>query len=296
MYVTTIAEKGTKVHLADIATTPPKDISREEAEAMFERLCVEVFELQDLMWGARTHSVLIVLQGMDTAGKDGAIKHVAGCLNPRGVGVVSFGVPTKEELEHDFLWRVHRHAPRKGETTLFNRSHYEDVLVVRVNNLVPESLWRERYGHIRDFEEMLFEHNTIVLKFFLHISKGEQEKRLLDRESDPAKAWKLNVGDWKTREKWNDFQEAYEEVFRRCSSERAPWHIVPADSKWFRNLAVLQTFVEALRPYRKIWRQKLDQMGEKGMAELREYRASQGAGAHSQNTAGAHAGARGRED
>jgi PPK2 family polyphosphate:nucleotide phosphotransferase len=272
MHVTTIDQKDQKVHLADIDTDPPKSASKEEAEAQFSSLSQELFALQDLLWGARTHSVLIVLQGMDTAGKDGVIKHVAGCMNPRGISVTSFGVPTKEELEHDFLWRVHRHAPRKGEFALFNRSHYEDVLVVRVNQLVPEPIWKERFGHIRDFEELLCEHDTIVLKFFLHISKGEQERRLLDREKDPSTAWKLNVNDWRTREKWNDFQEAYEDVLRRCATPRAPWHIVPADSKWFRNIAVLTTLVETLRPYRKIWQRKLDDMGQKGATELAEYR------------------------
>jgi len=272
MYVTTIDQKDQKVRLSEIDTDPPKGLSKEDVEARFSSLSDELFTLQDLLWGARTHGVLIVLQGMDTAGKDGVIKHVAGCLNPRGINVVSFGVPTKEELEHDFLWRVHRHTPRKGEFALFNRSHYEDVLVVRVNELVPESLWKERFGHIRDFEELLCEHDTIVLKFFLHISKGEQERRLLDREKDPSTAWKLNVNDWRTREKWNDFQDAYEDVLRRCSTPRAPWHIVPANSKWFRNIAVLTTIVETLRPYRKIWQRKLDDMGQKGAAELAEYR------------------------
>ncbi len=274
MYVTTIDNKDTKVRLADIRTAPPKDYSHKESEPLFEKLGAELFELQDLLWGARTHGVLIVLQGMDTAGKDGVIKHVAGYLNPRGVNVVSFGVPTKEELEHDFLWRIHRQTPRRGETTLFNRSHYEDVLVVRVNNLVPESLWKERYGHIRDFEELLCEHNTIVLKFFLHISKDEQERRLLAREQDSKQAWKLNVNDWRTRERWDDYQEAYEEVFRRCASKDAPWHIVSADSKSFRNLAVLQTTVETLRPYRKHWTKKLEKLGEQGIAEIAEYRAT----------------------
>lgn len=272
MYVTTIDQKDQKVRLSEIDTDPPKGLSKEDVEARFASLSDELFTLQDLLWGARTHSVLIVLQGMDTAGKDGVIKHVAGCLNPRGINVVSFGVPTKEELEHDFLWRVHRHTPRKGEFALFNRSHYEDVLVVRVNELAPESIWKERFGHIRDFEELLCEHDTIVLKFFLHISKGEQERRLLDREKDPSTAWKLNVNDWRTREKWNDFQDAYEDVLRRCSTLRAPWHIVPANSKWFRNIAVLTTIVETLRPYRKIWQRKLDDMGQKGTAELAEYR------------------------
>jgi PPK2 family polyphosphate:nucleotide phosphotransferase len=274
MHVTTIDRLDQKIRLDEVSTRPPKDIDRDEAEGMFEKLSGEAFEFQDLMWGARTHSVLIVLQGLDTAGKDGAIKHVAGCLNPRGISVVSFGVPTKEELEHDFLWRVHRHTPRKGEVALFNRSHYEDVLVVRVNKLVPESLWRERYGHIRDFEELLAEHDTIILKFFLHISKSEQEQRLLERERDPQKAWKLNAGDWRTREKWDEYTQAYEEAFRRCSTPQSPWHIVPADSKWFRNFAILSTVVETLRPYRKLWNKKLEEIGEKGMAELREYRAS----------------------
>ena len=272
MYVTTIDQKDTKVRLADIDTDPPKGLSKDEAEARFSSLSDELFALQDLLWGAKTHGVLIVLQGMDTAGKDGVIKHVAGCLNPRGINVVSFGVPTKEELDHDFLWRVHRHAPRKGEFALFNRSHYEDVLVVRVNELVPESIWKERFGHIRDFEELLSEHDTIVLKFFLHISKNEQERRLLDREKDPSTAWKLNVNDWHTREKWSAFQGAYEDALRKCSTPRAPWHIVPADSKWFRNIAVMTTLVETLRPYRKIWQKKLDDIGQRGVAELAEYR------------------------
>ena len=275
-YVTTFDDPSKKVHLSDISPEPPKDMTRDLAAAQVEKLGEELFELQDLLWGARTHSVLIVLQGMDTAGKDGVIKHVAGYLNPRGVGVVSFGVPTKEEIEHDFLWRVHRFAPRKGEWTLFNRSHYEDVLVVRVNNLVPESLWKERYGHIRDFEELLYEHDTIVLKFFLHISKDEQKKRLVAREQDERSAWKLNVNDWKTREQWDEYQDAYQDAIRRCSTEHAPFHVVPANSKWYRNFAVATTIVETLRPYKKIWRKRLDAIGEKARAELAAYRAATG--------------------
>ena len=272
MYVTTFEKTDSKIELDSISTDAPKDLSRDEAEEKLATLGSELFELQDLLWGARTHAVLIVLQGLDTSGKDGAIKNVAGCLNPRGISVVSFGVPTKEELEHDFLWRIHKHTPRRGEWTLFNRSHYEDILVVRVENLCPESIWRERFGHIRDFEELLCEHDTIVLKFFLHISKGEQERRLLDREKDPSTAWKLNVNDWRTREKWRDFQDAYEDVLRRCATPKSPWHIVPADSKWFRNLAVITTILNTLRPYKKIWQRKLDDMGARGAAELSEYR------------------------
>jgi PPK2 family polyphosphate:nucleotide phosphotransferase len=218
------------------------------------------------------NSVLVVLQGRDTAGKDGAIKHVAGYLNPRGVHVTSFGVPTEEEREHDFLWRVHRHTPRKGEVALFNRSHYEDVLVVRVHDLVPRSLWKERYGHIRDFEELLAEHGTIVLKFFLHISRDEQKKRLLEREEDPRTAWKLNTGDWEEREHWDDYTAAYEEALSRTASKKAPWTLVPADAKWYRNLVVARATAEALRPYREAWQQKLDEVGERKKAELDAWR------------------------
>src|SRR5690349_546550 len=172
------------VRLDDISAEPPGGMTREQAEKRFERLSEELFALQDMMWGAKLHSLLIVLQGRDAAGKDGTIKHVAGSLNPRGVSVVSFGVPTAEERQHDFLWRVHRHAPRLGEVAIFNRSHYEDVLVVRVHGLVPKKLWKARYRHIADFEALLAEHNTIVLKYFLHITKKEQKERLLEREQE----------------------------------------------------------------------------------------------------------------
>lgn len=273
-HMTTVVDADKKVRLAEFPSEPPKEASREEAQRQLGELGEELFELQELLWGARTHSVLIVLQGMDTAGKDGAIKHVAGYLNPRGVSVYSFGVPTREELEHDFLWRVHRQVPRKGEWTLFNRSHYEDVLVARVENLVPEEQWKERYGHIRDFEELLAEHGTIVFKFFLHISPGEQKKRLLHREQDERAAWKLNVGDWQTRKKWAEYQDAYEDALRRCATPSAPWYIVPADSKWYRNLAIASTLVERLRPYRKVWQRRLDELGEKARAELSAYRAA----------------------
>jgi PPK2 family polyphosphate:nucleotide phosphotransferase len=272
MNVTRFDKKNSDVKLNKLSTEPPKGISREEAEARLHKLGEEIFDLQDLLWGARTHAVLIVLQGRDTAGKDGAIKHVVGALNPRGVNVVSFGVPTREEVEHDFLWRIHRHAPRKGEFAIFNRSHYEDVLVVRVHGLVPESIWKERYGHIADFEELLTEHNTIVIKYFLHISKDEQEKRLREREADATKAWKLNVNDWRERERWDDYTEAYEIAIGRTSHERAPWIIVPADAKWFRNLVIADTMVSALRPYRKIWEDKLEADGKRARAELEAYR------------------------
>lgn len=269
-------EPNQKVNLSDLPTEPPKGLTRQEAEERMADLGEELFALQDLLYGARLHSVLIVLQGRDSAGKDGAIKHVAGCLNPRGVNVVSFGVPTKEESEHDFLWRIHRHAPRKGELAFFNRSHYEDVLVVRVHNLVDKDLWKERYGHINDFEELLSEHGTIVRKFFLNISKKEQEERLLEREQDPRTAWKLNVGDWKERALWKDYTEAYEDAISRCAKKRAPWIVVPADAKWYRNLVIAQTLVEALRPYRKEWQKKLDADGAVAKEALETFRRGQG--------------------
>ena len=260
------------VRLGDISEAPPQGVDRNEAKKELEALGDELFDLQDLLWGARMNSVLIVLQGRDTAGKDGVIKHVAGFLNPRGVSVTSFGVPTEVEREHDFLWRIHRQTPRKGELSIFNRSHYEDVLVVRVHKLVPESIWKERYGHIRDFEELLVEHDTIVLKFFLHISREEQEKRLIEREKEPRKAWKINAGDWEDREHWDDYTVAYEEALSRTATKRAPWTIVPADSKWYRNLVVARTLVEALRPYREVWQKKLDEVGVRKKAELEAWR------------------------
>ncbi len=270
----TIDKQGEKVRLDAFPTEPPKETNRDEAKRELETLGEELFDLQDLLWGARMNSVLIVLQGRDTAGKDGTIKGVAGFLNPRGVSVTSFGVPSEEEREHDFLWRIHRHTPRKGEVAIFNRSHYEDVLVVRVNQLVPESLWKERYGHIRDFEELLVEHGTIVLKFFLHISLEEQEKRLLSREKESRKAWKINAGDWEDREHWDDYTKAYEEALSRTASKQAPWTIVPSDTKWYRNLVVARAVVEALRPYRDTWQKKLDATGVSKKAELEAWRKS----------------------
>lgn len=247
--------------LGKVATDPPKAFDRDAAEQKLDELQAELSTLQELMWGARDNSLLIVLQGRDTAGKDGTIKHVAGAFNPRGVSVTSFGVPTTEEQEHDFLWRVHRRAPRKGEIAIFNRSHYEDVLVARVHKLVPRAMWKERFEHINNFEALLSEQGCIVLKFFLHISKDEQKRRLLEREEDPAKAWKLDPTDWKERKLWASYTSAYEDVLARCSKPCAPWHIVPADSKTYRNLVVAEAVAAALRPHKKAWLQTLAQKG-----------------------------------
>ena len=272
MAATVFDRPGAKVRLERISAEPPKGMTRERAEPRFAELGQELFELQEQMFAAKLSSVLVVLQGRDGAGKDGSIKHVAGCLNPRGVSVASFGVPTAEELSHDFLWRVHRHAPRLGEFSIFNRSHYEDVLVVRVHGLAPKGLWQERFGHIADFEELLAEHGTIVLKYFLHITKQEQEKRLLEREQDPAKAWKLSVNDWKERGYWDEYTEAYEDAISRTAAKHAPWTVVPANAKWYRNLVIAESIVEALRAHRKGWRRKLEEMAVQAKASLAAYR------------------------
>jgi PPK2 family polyphosphate:nucleotide phosphotransferase len=263
---------GRKIRLDGLSAEPPRGMTRAKAEKRFASLGKALFDLQDAMFGAKLHSVLVVLQGRDGAGKDGSIKHVVGCLNPRGVIVTSFGVPTTEERHHDFLWRVHRHAPRLGEFSIFNRSHYEDVLVVRVHGLAPKKLWRARFRHIRDFEELIAEHGTIVLKYFLHITRKEQKKRLLERETEPETAWKLNPNDWKERDYWDDYTRAYEDAISSTAAKHAPWIVVPANSKWYRNLVIAESIVEALRGHRRDWEKKLDRMGKLGKAELQAYR------------------------
>ena len=272
MHGTAFNEPGALVRLDALSTAPPKKFAKDDAKERFSALDAELFDLQDLMWGARTHSLLVVLQGRDAAGKDGAVKHAMGGLNPRGVHVTSFGVPTEEELQHDFLWRVHRQVPRAGEVAIFNRSHYEDVLVVRVKGLVPKALWKARYKRIADFEGLLAESGCIVLKFFLHISKKEQEKRLLERETTTDAAWKLNVEDWRQRDQWGEFTEAYEDAISRCATPQAPWIVVPSDAKWFRNLIIAEQMVAALRPYRKRWMQTLDKIAAQKRAEIAAFR------------------------
>jgi len=262
-----------KVKLDKISEEPPPNVTKQEARDRLEEIGEELFELQGWMWGAHTHSVLLVLQGRDAAGKDGAVKHMSGALNPRGVAVTSFGVPTQEEREHDFLWRVHKPAPRAGRFAIFNRSHYEDVLVVRVKGLAPKPVWKERYDLINAFERTLAAANCIILKFFLHITPEEQEKRLLAREKDPADAWKLSIDDWKDRELWDEFTDAYEEVIGRCVSPDAPWIVVPANAKWYRDLVVGEALVAAMRPHRKTWRETLDEEGKVRRRDLKEWRA-----------------------
>lgn len=265
-------EPGTRVRLKDYDPAESAGLDKEAGVKRFAELNAELDALQEELHAAGAHSVLMVLQGMDTSGKDGAIRGVMHNLNPQGVRVESFKVPTDEDLAHDFLWRIHKVTPGKGQFGIFNRSHYEDVLVVRVHGLVPEPVWQARYEHINHFEALLADSGTIILKFFLHISKKEQEKRLHEREQEVGKAWKLSAGDWREREKWDAYQEAYEDAISRCSTEAAPWYVVPADRKWFRNLAITEALVDTLRGYRDDWRAALENLSQAKLAELAAYR------------------------
>jgi len=238
---------GARVRLGRI---DPADTGKQgdeaAARAKLERDSGRLAKLQDVLYAERRHAVLIVLQGMDTSGKDGTVKHVMSGVNPSGCEVVPFKVPTEEEAAHDYLWRAHRAAPKRGHITIFNRSHYEDVLVPRVHRTAPRKELRRRYDQINDFERMLAENGTLVLKFFLHISKGEQRRRLRARLDDPAKFWKFSLGDLKERALWDRYVTAYEKLLTRCSTRHAPWYVIPADYKWHRNLAVASVLVDAL--------------------------------------------------
>jgi PPK2 family polyphosphate:nucleotide phosphotransferase len=216
------------------------------AEAELEKNMSRLAELQYLLYAECKHAVLIVFQAMDAGGKDGTIRHVMSSLNPQGTMVTSFKVPTAEEAKHDFLWRIHKATPRLGEFGIFNRSHYEDVLVVRVHNLAPKPVWSERYDHINAFEKLLAESHVKIFKFFLHINKDEQKKRIEKRLDDPTRQWKLSPSDFAERDYWDDYTEAYEDALTRCSTPWAPWYVIPANRKWFRNLAVSHVLVEAL--------------------------------------------------
>jgi PPK2 family polyphosphate:nucleotide phosphotransferase len=257
-----------------ITTQPPRGTSRTRIEKLTERLADELADLDDLLYAARQHGVLVVLQGRDAAGKDGTIRKVLDYCNAQGVRVESFKVPTAEERAHDFLWRVHARVPAHGEIVLFNRSHYEDVVVTRVHHLFSPAVIEARFDAINHFESLLTASGTILFKFFLHVSADEQEQRLLEREQEQEKAWKLAVGDWKEREHWDDYTRAWDAVLARCAPAVAPWHVVPADRKWYRNYIVLKTLVEGLRPYRTQWLESLSVLGRQRLAELREYKAS----------------------
>jgi PPK2 family polyphosphate:nucleotide phosphotransferase len=271
-----IIQTPRKVSLADFDPADTGGLNKDRTMEEMQGLEARLARQQELLYGAAQQAVLIVLQGMDTSGKDGTIKHVMRSVNPAGCQVSYFKQPTAEELAHDFLWRIHQRTPGKGLLGIFNRSHYEDVLVVRVHQLVPREEWKQRYEQINDFERILVDNGTILLKFFLHISKGEQEQRLLAREKEPEKSWKLSVGDWQEREYWDDYQRAYEEALSRCATKEAPWYIVPADKKWYRDIAIARAIVDRLNDYEHRWEQDLAERGKRERAAIEEYRRQRG--------------------
>jgi len=234
------------VDLSAIPTAYDGPITRDAAEREFKALRKRLSKLQESLYAEGKRSLLVVFQAMDAAGKDSTVRKVIGPLNPAGVRVTSFKAPSAEELEHDFLWRIHQHAPRHGYIGVFNRSHYEDVLIVRVKNLVPKRVWSKRYDHINAFEQCLADEGTVIRKFFLHISKGYQKQRLQRRLDRSDKHWKFNVGDLAERARWDDYQAAYADALTRCSTPAAPWYVVPAERRWFRNLLVARVLVETL--------------------------------------------------
>jgi PPK2 family polyphosphate:nucleotide phosphotransferase len=243
-----IFKPGDKIKLKDCDPNYSGEYKdKKTAEKKLIQVSKQMAELQSLLYAESKWSLLIILQAMDTGGKDGTIRHVMGGVDPQGCDVKSFKVPTPEELAHDFLWRSHQATPVKGKIVIFNRSYYEDVLVVRVHDLVPKEVWKERYDQINGFEECLTKNNTVVMKFYLHISKDEQKKRLEQRLADPAKRWKFSEADLKERQYWDAYTEAYEDALNKCNTEYAPWHIVPANKKWYRNLIIGQAIVDKLK-------------------------------------------------
>jgi PPK2 family polyphosphate:nucleotide phosphotransferase len=242
-----IVEPGSKVRLGKIdAGYSGKHESRDTAIKETTKDVERMGRLQYLLYADAGQSMLIVLQGLDAAGKDGTIRHLFTGMNPQGTFVADFKQPTKEELSHDFLWRVHARAPADGEVMIFNRSHYEDVLIVRVHKLVPHSVWSKRYDLINEFEAMLIEHRTRILKFYLHISPDEQLARFKQRLDDPARRWKISESDYTERELWPKYIDAYEDAIERTSTKQAPWYVIPSNHKWFRNLAISQIVANAM--------------------------------------------------
>jgi PPK2 family polyphosphate:nucleotide phosphotransferase len=241
------------IRLKDFDPDYHEGLEKERTREKTEKLAERIGELQQLLYADGRHALLIVLQGMDTSGKDGTVKHVLDAVNPAGVETANFKTPSKEELAHDFLWRIHKALPRYGNFGVFNRSHYEDVLVVRVLNLQPPHVWRVRYEQINAFEKHLVANNIVVLKFFLHISRQEQAERLRARLKDPRKNWKFQMEDLKMRAHWDKFMRAYEDAINRCSSPEAPWHVIPANRKWYRDHIISKVVVKALEDLRLKW-------------------------------------------
>ncbi|MEZ4672969.1 MAG: polyphosphate kinase 2 family protein [Caldilineaceae bacterium] len=255
---------GSKV---DLSKWDPADKNncddKDEGKARVKKLNQELETLQELLYAEGKQKVLIVLQAMDTGGKDGTIRHVFDGVNPQGVKVAAFKKPTPEELAHDYLWRVHQQTPGRGEIVIFNRSHYEDVLVVRVHELVPQKVWQRRYEHMNAFEKLLADEGTTILKFYLHIDLDEQKERLQARLDEPSKQWKFAAGDLAERKLWPAYMAAYEEMLHKTSTEYAPWYIVPANRKWYRNLVILETIVDTLKGLKMTY-----PPAEAGLAEI----------------------------
>lgn len=242
-----------RIQLKDFDPDFHAGLDKKRTQKTTQRIHQRIGELQHLLYANARDTVLIIFQGMDGSGKDGATKSLLESVNPAGVSVTNFKAPSEEERAHDFLWRVHHAVPRFGYIGVFNRSHYEEVLVVRVMGLQPKKVWHSHYEQINDFEKHLRNNRVLVLKFFLHLSKEEQARRLLSRIDDPAKNWKFETGDLKMRAEWDQFQKAYEDALNFCSSKEAPWHIVPADRKWYRDFVVAQVVVRALESLKMTW-------------------------------------------
>jgi PPK2 family polyphosphate:nucleotide phosphotransferase len=241
------------IRLKDFNPDYHEGLDKDETREKTERLCQRIGELQEVLHAEGRRSVLIVLQGMDTSGKDGVARRVLSAVNPAGVETANFGVPSAEELAHDFLWRIHKALPRRGQIGVFNRSHYEDVLVVRVLRLQPVHVWRARYDQINAFERHLTANGVVILKFFLHISRAEQAERLKARLADPRKNWKFQPDDLKMRAHWSKFQTAYQDAINHCTTHDAPWHVVPANRKWYRDYVVARTVAQAMQGMKLAW-------------------------------------------
>lgn len=235
-----------RVRLADFDSNDDGGLDKEAGAAEFAGLSERLVELQELLYAEHKRGVLVVLQAMDAAGKDSTIRSVFGPVNPQGCRTISFKAPTETERNHDFLWRIHRHAPPHGHLHIFNRSHYEDVLAARVKKLVEKKQWKSRYEHINAFERLLVDDGAVIVKFFLHISKAYQKEQFEERLAEPHKRWKFNPGDLDDRALWNEYQSAYEDALSKCSPPHAPWYVVPAERKWFRNLLITRVLVETL--------------------------------------------------
>jgi len=246
-------QPDTDVDLDEWPTDDDGGLDKDDIEDRLDDLNDELEVLQELLFAEGKQKVLVVIQATDTGGKDGTIRHVFDGVNPSGVRVAAFKKPTDEELAHDYLWRVHAHTPRSGEITIFNRSHYEDVLVVRVHDLVPAQRWSKRYRHIREFEQLLADEGTTIIKLFLHISKDEQRQRLQDRIDQPHKNWKFSFGDLAERAHWDDYQEAFRVMLQETSTDAAPWYVIPSDRKWYRNLVISEIIVQTLRNLDMTW-------------------------------------------